>query len=289
MSDGPDVVEHYGTGSLRQTVETALRRAGLDAPTLSWSDFAPLDQFHVRGLAATKELAAALPLTPETHVLDVGSGLGGPARFLAATTKCRVTGIDLSAAFVEVATMLAERAGLADRVTYREANALDLPFADASFDHAWTQHVAMNIADRARLYGEIHRVLKPGGRLAIYDVAKGDGGDLIFPVPWARVPEISFLVTPDAMRAALKAGRLRGAVLRGQDRGRPRLVRRAEGGARGRRRTAGARPPCGDGRRVPRHGRQSRPQSAGGTGAAGAGRGAAGVRSLELPSPCPLP
>jgi SAM-dependent methyltransferase len=205
MSDGPSVTAHYGTGSLRQKVADALHRAGLDAPTLAWSDLVPLDQFHVRGLAATKELAAALPLTAESHVLDVGSGLGGPARFLAATTGCRVTGIDLSAAFVEVATMLAERAGLAGRVGYREADALALPFAEASFDHAWTQHVAMNIADRARLYGEIYRVLKPGGRLAIYDVVKGEGGDLIFPVPWARVPEISFLVTSDAMRAALKA------------------------------------------------------------------------------------
>ncbi|MBV8653186.1 MAG: methyltransferase domain-containing protein [Alphaproteobacteria bacterium] len=205
MSDGPSVTAHYGTGSLRQIVEDALRRAGLDAPHLSWSDLTPLDQFHVRGLAATKELAAALPLAPESHVLDVGSGLGGPARFLAATTGCRVTGIDLSAAFVEVATMLAQRAGLAGRVTYREADALALPFAEASFDHAWTQHVAMNIADRARLYGEIRRVLKPSGRLAIYDVVEGEGGDLIFPVPWARVPEISFLATAEAMRAALTA------------------------------------------------------------------------------------
>jgi SAM-dependent methyltransferase len=204
MSDGRDVTQHYGTGSLLPAIEAALRGAGLDAPKLSWSDLAPLDQFHVRGLAASKELAAALPLAPGSHVLDVGSGLGGPARFLAATTGCRVTGIDLSPAFVEAATMLAERAGLTSLVSYREANALALPFADQSFDHAWTQHVAMNIADRARLYGEIRRVLKPGGRLAIYDVAQGEGGAVIFPVPWARVAEISFLMTPAAMRAALK-------------------------------------------------------------------------------------
>jgi SAM-dependent methyltransferase len=221
-------------------VEDALHRAGLDAPNLSWSDLAPLDQFHVRGLAATKELAAALPLAPGSHVLDVGSGLGGPARFLAAATGCRVTGVDLSAAFVEVATMLAERAGLADRVAYREADALALPFPEASFDHAWTQHVAMNIANRARLYGEIHRVLKPGGRLAIYDVVKGEGGDLIFPVPWARVPEISFLVTPDAMRAALTAAGF--SELSFEDKTEPGLAWYAEQQARA---AAGGRPALG--------------------------------------------
>ncbi len=99
--------------------------------------------------------------------------------------------------------MLTERAGLSDMATFRHAEAVDLPFADESFDHAWTQHVAMNIADRARFYASMRRVLRPGGRLAIYDVVAGDGGPLIFPVPWARVPETSFLLTPEAMREAL--------------------------------------------------------------------------------------
>ena len=136
-------------------------------------------------------------------MLDVGCGLGGPARFLAATYGCHVTGIDLSQPFIEAARTLTERCGLADRATFLQGDALDLPFTDASFDHAWTQHVAMNVADRVGFYRSIHRVLKPGGRLAIYDVALGDGGPPIYPVPWAREPGTSFLLTPEAMRNAL--------------------------------------------------------------------------------------
>jgi SAM-dependent methyltransferase len=205
MTEPLTVTQHYGSAPLIDRVRAVLLQAGLGSGRLAWSDVAALDQFHVRGLAATKELAGALSLTPETRVLDVGSGLGGPARFLASVYGCHVTGIDLSAPFVEVAQMLAERTGLADRVTYREANALDLPFEDGTFDHAWTQHVAMNIQDRAALYAEIRRVLKPGGLLAIYDVVAGNGEALHFPVPWARHPDISFLLTPDAMRNTLEA------------------------------------------------------------------------------------
>ena len=205
MTEQITVTQHYGSAPLIDRVRTALLNAGLGSGQLAWSDVAALDQFHVRGLAATKELASALSLTPDTKVLDVGSGLGGPARFLAAAYGCHVTGIDLSSSFVEVAQMLSERTGLADRVTYRQADALHLPFEDGAFDHTWTQHVAMNIQDRPALYAEIRRVMKPGGLLAIYDVVAGNGGDLHFPVPWARHPEISFLLTQDAMRETLVA------------------------------------------------------------------------------------
>jgi len=198
------IVEHYGTGDLTAQVCAALLRAGLGSGQVAWSDLAPLDQFHVRGLAATGELARGLDLAPGATVLDVGCGLGGPARHLAAACAARVTGIDLSQPFVDVARMLTERCGLAGQVEFRQADALDLPFADASFDHAWTQHVAMNIADRDRFYRSIHRVLKPDGRLAIYDIVAGEATPVLFPVPWARGPEISHLLTAEAMAEVLR-------------------------------------------------------------------------------------
>ena len=203
MIEPANVTRHYERDGLAERIAAALTAAGLDGKTLSPKDLAPLDQFHSRGLAATIEMAKALAPAAGAEVLDVGSGLGGPSRYLAATYECHVTGIDLSPSYVEAAAFLAERAGLADKVTYKCADALALPFADASFDAVWTQHVAMNIADRAGLCAECHRVLRLGGRLAIYDVVAGDGQGPHFPVPWSRGPETSFLLTPDAMRAML--------------------------------------------------------------------------------------
>ena len=198
------VIDHYGHHDLRDKLAAALAAAGIADRKLTPADLAPLDQFHTRGMAATVELGEALKIKPGASVIDVGSGLGGPSRYLAAKFGCTVKGIDLSPAFVDAATYLAERASLADKVSYDCANALSLPYPDKSFDIAWTQHVAMNIADRAGLYGEVHRVLKPGGRFAIYDVVLGTGGPIHFPVPWSRTPDTSFLVTPDAMRTALE-------------------------------------------------------------------------------------
>ena len=183
MPDPLTVPNHYGTADLTERVDRALKQAGFDAGNLTWLDLAPLDQFHVRGLAATKELAEGLRLVTGSTVIDIGCGLGGAARYLAATHGCRVAGIDLSRPFIDVARTLTERVGLSSNITYQQADALDLPFPDHAFDHAWTQHVAMNISDKGRFYANIHRVLKPAGRLAIYDVVAGDMEPLIFPVP----------------------------------------------------------------------------------------------------------
>jgi ubiquinone/menaquinone biosynthesis C-methylase UbiE len=201
-----DAVErYYGQTGLAERLLAALRAAGLDPDALTAEDLAPVEEFHVRGREATAELAELLELRPDLNVLDVGCGIGGPARYLARRFGCRVTGVDLTAELVRTAALLTERVGLAERVSFRAANALDLPFDDASFDLVWTQHAAMNIAERPRLYAEMARVLRAGGCLVAYDIVAGSGEPLHFPVPWADTSEISHLVTAETMRSLLEA------------------------------------------------------------------------------------
>jgi SAM-dependent methyltransferase len=186
-------------------IEEALQQSGLGSGLIEWSKLAALDQFHVRGLSATKELALGLGLQGGATVLDVGSGLGGPARHLAAVHGCYVTGIDLTPLFIEISEQLSQRTGLAGRLRFVHGDALDLPFPTESFDHAWTQHVAMNIPDKRRFYEGIHRVLRKSGRLAIYDVVRGENEPAIYPVPWARHASMSFLASPAEMAQTLSA------------------------------------------------------------------------------------
>jgi sarcosine/dimethylglycine N-methyltransferase len=212
MTDTLDGVrDHYHATGLVERLKTALAVFGPGDRRLTPEQLGMLDQFHTRGLAATAELARLAGIAAESSVLDVGSGVGGPARFLAATYGCRVTGVDLSEPFVEAAHYLTERTGQGDLVSFHAGSALALPFAGGRFDVVLLQHVAMNIEDRARLYGEIRRVLRPGGRFATYDVVSNDG-EVEYPVPWARTPATSFLLTAAATRDAIEAAGFRALV-----------------------------------------------------------------------------
>jgi sarcosine/dimethylglycine N-methyltransferase len=202
------VRDHYRATGLTERLKTALTALGPEDRRLTPQQLAALDQFHTRGLAATAELANLAGITADMSVLDVGSGVGGPARFLAATYGCRVTGVDLSEPFVDAARYLTERTGQSGRVSFETASALELPFDDGRFNVVLLQHVAMNILDRARLYREIRRVLRSGGRFATFDVVLSRG-EPHYPVPWARTPATSFLLTAAATREAIEAAGFR--------------------------------------------------------------------------------
>ena len=203
------VNRYYGQPDLSAKILAALQRAGKDLDGLTRDDLAPFDEFHIRGRAATTELAAAAGLREGTAVLDVGSGIGGPARTLAAEFGCQVTGLDLTEEYCQAAAMLTERVGLSDKVSIRHGNALKMPFDDETFDQVWMQHTWMNIEDKGRLFGEIRRVLRPGGRLALYEIFAGSVAPPHFPVPWADDPAISFLVAPAEARRLLAAAGFR--------------------------------------------------------------------------------
>lgn len=201
---GNRVSEHYSSAGLARRVLSALEQAGKRLDSLTVEDLAPLDHFHTRGLAATRELLRRAGAKPGWRVLDVGSGLGGPARLMAAEHRCHVTGVDITKEFCEVATLLSGLTRL-ERVTeFRNADATSLPFGDAQFDLAFTIQIQMNIQDKRRFYAEIFRAVKPGSRFVFQDILSGPGGEVHFPVPWATRREISFLVPVEALRETLR-------------------------------------------------------------------------------------
>jgi SAM-dependent methyltransferase len=197
------VSAHYGRRDFEAAVLDALRAAGKDLGSLTADDLAPLTHFHPLGVQGSLALARLAGLGPNMEVLDLGSGLGGAARALATTFDCRVTGLDLTAECARAANALTARVGLDDRVTFRQGNALDMPFADGSFDVVWSEQFAMHVADKARLYSQIYRVLRPGGRLAMRDFLAGPVQPIHYPVPWAEDPSISFLPSAEDLRALL--------------------------------------------------------------------------------------
>jgi ubiquinone/menaquinone biosynthesis C-methylase UbiE len=205
MSDAPSVERHYGAAGIAERILAALRAAnGADAPVTP-ETLAPIDHFHGRGVAATRALVERLAPLPGEHILDIGCGIGGPARWIAAACGCRVTGIDLTPEFCDAARALNAATGLADRVTILHGSALDLPLPEAGFDRAYSQNVVMNIADKPRFYREALRVLRPGGLLALSVVCAGTERQPHFPVPWAKTAATSFLATPAETEAGLRA------------------------------------------------------------------------------------
>jgi SAM-dependent methyltransferase len=201
------VERHYTHGRLIQAITDGLAALGKTPDTVAVDDLSP-DEFHIGGRTATDDLVKQLHLTKDHRVLDVGSGLGGAARFVASRHGCRVTGIDLTEEYVETARALSRWTGLDALLTFIHGSAVEMPFADAEFDRAYMLHVGMNIPDKAALFAEVARVLRPGSIFAVYDVMRVGDGALALPVPWAARPDISALATPDAYKAALRAGKL---------------------------------------------------------------------------------
>ena len=195
----------YSTGLSRNNIERALVSAGKDLDGLVPADLGLLEDFHTMGRIATAQLVDLAQITCASEVLDAGSGVGGTARYVADRYGCRVTAVDLTDEYCETNRWLNGLVGLDDRIAVRQADVTDLPFADAKFDVVISQHVQMNVGDKAHLYSEARRVLKDGGRLALWDITLGDGRALDYPLPWADQPARSHLVTPDRLRAAVES------------------------------------------------------------------------------------
>ncbi len=202
------VKDHYSPGHLTDAIVAALSRAGTEVDALTAGDLFPVDQLHAGGAPATRYLLERLGAGTGSNLLDVGSGIGGPAR-LAATYGARVTGIDLSAEFVETATDLTSRVGMGDRVSFVTTAGESLPFDDGTFDGAFMVHVATNIPDKQAVFTEVHRVLQPGARFALFEQVRTADGELRYPLPWADDERSSFVEDLAAYTTALEGAGFR--------------------------------------------------------------------------------
>jgi SAM-dependent methyltransferase len=199
------IAEHWAKGDVYALILSALVKAGKPVDDLTVEDLAPVDHFHARGFPATVELADQLPVEAHHHVLDIGCGLGGPARYFAQRFNCRVSGLDITPAFVVAGNRLTALVGLEDRVTIGQGDGQHLPYPDSTFDGAYTQHVTMNVADRRSFFGEAYRVLKPGRFFALTEHGLGPVGTPHYPLPWSMDGSGSYLMKPSETRAILEA------------------------------------------------------------------------------------
>lgn len=204
-----EILRHYEQRGLLERIQAGLKVLGKNLDSLTHEDVAPADEFHSHGRAATRALAELAQIPSGSRVLDVGSGLGGPARFLAATYGCDVTGIDLTPEFCAVANELSRLTGLANRTRFQVGDALELPFTEGHFDVVWTIQMQMNIQDKRRLYAGFVRVLKPGGLFVCQEICAGNGEPIDLPAPWATRPEHSHLADPESLRSMVRGAGLR--------------------------------------------------------------------------------
>ncbi len=198
------VKAHYSVGDLAERILDGLADVGADLDHLSIEDLAVIDEFHIGGRKATEYMISKLSLSGDEHVLDIGCGIGGAGRTIASQVGCRITGIDLTSEYVEVAKMLTKLTGLDNKADFQTASALSMPFDDEVFDAAITIHMSMNIRDRDALYQEVRRVVKPGALFGVYDVMKKNDEPIFFPVPWAETSESSHLVKAEEMPLLLE-------------------------------------------------------------------------------------
>jgi SAM-dependent methyltransferase len=191
---------YYSPNDLYDKIIEGLNKLGTDLSKVTLDDLQPVDEFHIRGDTATKELVELSGFTPDLHILDVGCGIGGSTRRLSYETGCRVTGIDLSDAYIDTAQRLTQLLNMQERVNFHTASALALPFDDNSFDGVWSLQMNMNIDNKLLWLTEIYRVLKPGGRAVFYEVCGNKNAPLHYPVPWAQDRPMSYLVPPETFR-----------------------------------------------------------------------------------------
>lgn len=207
MSNNKDISNHYLHGSLLKAIESALPKLGKTTDTVTIEDLALIDEFHIGGRQATENLLNQLNFSNKEHLLDIGCGLGGASRYTSNKYSNRVTGIDLTAEYIETGNVLSQWLNLDKKVNLHQGSALSMPFQDKTFDGAFILHVGMNIEDKTQLFKEIYRVLKPGSLLGIYDIMRNGDGELIYPVPWAANKKNSYVATPSQYKQALeKAG-----------------------------------------------------------------------------------
>lgn len=203
MSNEKAVSEHYLHGDLLEAIQTAITRLGKTVDSVTIEDLAPVDEFHIGGRLATEKFLDQLNFSGHDHVLDVGCGLGGASRFVASKYNNHVTGIDLTQEYIDTGKALCAWVGLDRNITLQQGSALAMPFQDETFDGGYMMHVGMNIEDKARLFAEICRVLRPGSFFGVYDVMRHKDGELAYPVPWATERSTSKLATPDGYRQTL--------------------------------------------------------------------------------------